>query len=238
MMIKLSPNRRDDNLQVVRAGDALVVNGVAFDFSQVAEGDTLPWAAIGSEWFAGDVERVNGQLVLTLWLPNPWNYSPEQAFPVPLQDVPDGVVLFPAPLSVDGENAAPQAPVEYPQSVGAVDWSLLITAQMKAATAAAAQLTQMKALLATKNGVANTQILRIQDRIDTLDYGIDAGEATEADEAEQSALLINLKAWKTYKFSLGKVTSQATWPAAPVWPAEPLIPDIKASPMARSTDES
>ncbi|WP_338802830.1 phage tail protein [Pseudomonas sp. RSB 5.4] len=109
---------------------------------------------------------------------------------------------------------------------------------MKAATAAAAQLAQMKALLATKNTAANAQILRIQDRIDTLGYGIDAGEATEADEDEQSALFINLKAWKAYKFSLGKVTSQVTWPTAPTWPAEPPIPDIKASPMARATDES
>ncbi len=238
MMIKLSPQRRDDTLHVVRTGDTLAVNGQVFDFARVAEGDTLPWAAIGSEWFAGDVERVNGQLVLTLWLPNPWNYSPEQAFPVPLLDVPDGVVLFPAPLPAEGESAAPLPVPEYPQGVGAVDWSLLVTAQMKAATAAAAQLAQMKTLLATKNTAANAQILRIQDRIDTLGYGIDAGEATEADEAEQAALLVSLKAWKTYKFSLGKVTSQATWPTEPKWPAEPPIPDIKASPMARATDES
>lgn len=75
-----------------------------------------------------------------------------------------------------------------------------------------------------------TQIARIQDRVETIGYGIDAGEATEQDEAEQAALLVNLKAWKTYKFALGKVTVQPTWYAAPVWPTEPAIPVIVADP--------
>jgi hypothetical protein len=51
-------------------------------------------------------------------------------------------------------------------------------------------------------------------------YGIDSGEATEEDEAELAALTVNLKGWKTYKFQLGKVATQATWPTAPA------IPDI------------
>ncbi|GGK53868.1 tail fiber assembly protein [Pseudomonas koreensis] len=138
---------------------------------------------------------------------------------------------------MEGEPAEPRAMPEFQQVVGAIDWSQLVTAQMKAATAAAAQLTQMKAVLASKNASANAQILRIQDRVDTLGYGIDAGEATEADEAEQAALLVSLKSWKAYKFSLGKVTSQPAWPTAPAWPAEPPIPEIEASPMARPADE-
>lgn len=237
MIIKLTSVRNDDSLAVVVAGDVLTVNGQAFDFSQVGQGDTLPRLAINSPWFDADVERVNGQLVVTLLLPIPANYSPEQAFPVPLLNVPDGAVQFPAPLPVEGEPAEPRAMPEFQQVVGAIDWSQLVTAQMKAATAAAAQLTQMKAVLASKNASANAQILRIQDRVDTLGYGIDAGEATEADEAEQAALLVSLKSWKAYKFSLGKVTSQPAWPTAPAWPAEPPIPEIEASPMARPADE-
>lgn len=236
MIINLSPQRRDDTLRAVRAGDSLAVNGEVFDFDKVAEGDTLPWAALGSGWFAGDVERIDGQLVVTLWLPNPWNYSPEQAFPVPLLNVPDGEVLFPRPLPAEGETAAPLLGHQDQERPGSIDWSLLVTAKMKAEAAVAAQLTQMKALLASKNASANAQILRIQDRVDTLGYGIDAGEATEADEAEQAALLVSLKSWKAYKFSLGKVTSQPAWPTAPAWPAEPPIPDIEASPMARAPD--
>ncbi|MBP4000691.1 hypothetical protein [Pseudomonas koreensis] len=98
MRIKLSPSRMDSRLEVVRAGDVLTVNGEVFNFKSVGEGDTLPQAAIHSDWFAGDVVRIDGELELTLILPLPINYSPEQAFPVPLENVPDGQVSFPQPL--------------------------------------------------------------------------------------------------------------------------------------------
>ncbi|WP_223505515.1 phage tail protein [Pseudomonas sp. GL-RE-29] len=117
-----------------------------------------------------------------------------------------------------------------------IDWSQLITKAMKDAAAQAAQLAVAKAELSARNAKSLTQIARIQDRIDTLGYGIDAGEATEEDEAEQAALLINLKAWKTYKFALGKVTAQPTWYAAPVWPTEPAVPVITADPESLVTE--
>ncbi|WCM53496.1 hypothetical protein OH720_10940 [Pseudomonas sp. WJP1] len=98
MKIMLSPQRRDDTLEVIKNGDVLTVNGEDFDFSPVGEGDTLPAGAISSGWFTYEVDRVNGELELTLILPNPWNYSPEQAFPVSLLNVPDGPVAFPLPL--------------------------------------------------------------------------------------------------------------------------------------------
>ena len=82
------------------------------------------------------------------------------------------------------------------------------------------------------------QIARIQDRIDTIGYGIEAGEATPEDEAEQAALMLSLKSWKAYKFALGKVTAQPTWHASPVWPVEPAIPEIEASPMSRTVDQA
>ena len=112
-----------------------------------------------------------------------------------------------------------------------IDWSQLITKAMKLEAEQAAQLAAAKAELSNKNTKALAQITRIQERVDTVGFGIDIGEATEEDEAEQAALLINLKAWKTYKFALGKVTSQATWYAAPVWPAEPVVPVIVADPQ-------
>lgn len=98
MIIKLVPQRRDDSLEVIKSGHVLTVNGEAFDFSRMQEGDTLPRSAIASEWFAGDVEFADGQLVVTLLLPNPVNFSPEQAFPVDIVNVPDGPVVFPKPL--------------------------------------------------------------------------------------------------------------------------------------------
>ncbi|MHC8300659.1 phage tail protein [Pseudomonas sp. ZS1P83] len=107
---------------------------------------------------------------------------------------------------------------------------------MKAAALQAAQLAEAKAELATKNSKAVTQIARVHDRVNTIGYGIDAGEATEADVAEQAALIVNLKAWKSYKFALGKVTAQPTWYAAPIWPSEPTVPVIVADPEAREAD--
>ncbi|KAB0502753.1 hypothetical protein [Pseudomonas lini] len=114
-----------------------------------------------------------------------------------------------------------------------IDWSKLITMEMKDATAAALVLANAKSELANRNTAAVVQIARIQDRIETLGYGIDAGEATEEDEVEQAALMISIASWKSYKFALGKVTKQPTWPAAPVWPVEPAIQVIEADPEAR-----
>ncbi|PKH12591.1 phage tail protein [Pseudomonas sp. 43NM1] len=117
-----------------------------------------------------------------------------------------------------------------------IDWSQLITKAMKVAALQASQLAEAKSALAAKNLKAVSQIARIQDRVDTLGYGIDAGEASADDEAEQAALLTSLKAWKTYKFSLGKVTAQSTWYAAPVWPVEPVVPEIVAAPESRAAE--
>jgi hypothetical protein len=117
-----------------------------------------------------------------------------------------------------------------------IDWTQLITKAMKDAAAQAAQLAAAKAELSGRNIKALAQIARIQERIDTIGFGIEVGEATEADEAEQAALMINLKAWKTYKFALGKVTVQPTWCAAPVWPVEPVVPVIVADPQAVAAD--
>lgn len=115
-----------------------------------------------------------------------------------------------------------------------IDWTKLITKAMKDAAADAAHLALMKAELASRNAQAIAQIARIQDRIDTIGYGIDIGEAAEEDEAEQAALMVSIAAWKAYKFSLGKVTKQPGWHAAPVWPIVPAIPVIIADPDARS----
>ena len=117
-----------------------------------------------------------------------------------------------------------------------IDWSQLITKSMKDAAIQAAQLLAAKAELSARNSKALTQIVRIQERIDTIGYGIDADEATQEDEAEQAALLVDVKAWKTYKFALGKVTVQPTWYAAPIWPTEPKVPVIVADPQTVAAD--
>lgn len=98
MKINLSPVRRDDTLDVSLSGAVLTLNGEQFDFSRMVDGDTLPAGAISSPWFGGDVNNVGGVLELTLILPLPANFSPEQAFPQPLTIDVDGPVALPQPL--------------------------------------------------------------------------------------------------------------------------------------------
>lgn len=116
-----------------------------------------------------------------------------------------------------------------------IDWAQLITKPMKEAAIAAAALDRARTELAARNAGAALQIARIQDRVDTLGYGIDSGEATAEDEAELAALTLSLKAWKAYKFQLGKVATQAAWPSAPAWPVAPAVPDIAADPLSESS---
>ena len=236
MRIILSPQRRDDTLSIFKSGDLLIVNGETLDFSPMGDGDTLPASAISSKWFVDKVDRINGELALTVLFPNPWNYSPEQAFPTDLLNVPDGRVDMPKPLPDENGGYPELPPLPSTTTPGSIDWTQLITKAMKDAVAAAAQLAEAKAELAARNNKAVTQIARIQDRIDTIGFGTEIGEATPEEEAEQAALLINLKAWKTYKYALGKVTVQPTWYQAPVWPAEPPVPEIIAAPMLGSAE--
>lgn len=98
MLIKFSPQRRDDSVVYEKRGECVVVNGEVFDFSRMGNGDTLPVQAITSQWFDGDVDKIEGVLHITLLLPNPANYSPEQAFPTPITVDTDGIIKQPEPL--------------------------------------------------------------------------------------------------------------------------------------------
>jgi len=107
MKIILSPRGNTPDIEVIKQGNTLTINGELFDFSQMSEGDTLPRDAILSSWFDGDVNVMDGEIVLTMVLPLPWNYSQEQAFPQPLLNVPDGPVELPPPRIVtETEQAA------------------------------------------------------------------------------------------------------------------------------------
>ncbi len=96
MHITLSPNMYDGkNLTVTKHGDALRVNGVLYDFSQLAEGETLPASAIDSEFVIGLVERIGGVLHLTLMLPHGPDASAAARFPAPIINPPDGALELP-----------------------------------------------------------------------------------------------------------------------------------------------
>lgn len=112
-----------------------------------------------------------------------------------------------------------------------IDWSQLVTRAAKNEAQAVMILRAAKVAFTEHNTQAVGQIVRVQDRIDTLTYGIEVGEATVEDQAELFTLSASLKEWKTYKFALGNVPRQANWPASPEWPQEPAIPDIAAALM-------
>ena len=96
MQITLIPQRRDAPLTLSIAGDVLSVDGELFDFSALAEGAEMPASAIASDHFAGPVTRRNGELHLSLILPNGPRPPQEAMFPAVLNIIADGPVTLPA----------------------------------------------------------------------------------------------------------------------------------------------
>lgn len=95
MKINLSPQRSDNTLQVIKNGDALTINGEVYDFSVVPDGATLPSSAVDCKWLASDIERVDGELNLTLHLPHGANASEAARFPQPIINPANGVLELP-----------------------------------------------------------------------------------------------------------------------------------------------
>lgn len=84
MRITFTPQRRADTLAASVAGDVLTINGEAFDFSGVGEGDILPADAISTSLIVHDVTRVAGELQITLILPHGADASEAARFPLPV----------------------------------------------------------------------------------------------------------------------------------------------------------
>lgn len=95
MRIELSPQRRDDTLEVSKAGDVLTINGEVFDFSGLPDGGTIPAGEVPCDFIAGPVERIDGDLHLTLVLPHGPNPPESIAFPAPIIDPPNGAIALP-----------------------------------------------------------------------------------------------------------------------------------------------
>jgi hypothetical protein len=97
MKITLSPQRSDKLLAVSKQGDSLTINGVAIDLSVIPDGATLPDAeeATGCEFLTGDIERVDGDLQLTLILPHGADASEAARFPAPIVNPPNGLLDLP-----------------------------------------------------------------------------------------------------------------------------------------------
>lgn len=96
MNITLTPQVRSDSLTLSKSGDTLTINGDAFDFSFIEEGDVLPQEAVECPLLASDVTRTDGALVLTLLLPIKNTSSDAAKFPEPILNAPDGDIEVPA----------------------------------------------------------------------------------------------------------------------------------------------
>lgn len=107
MKIKLWPDLVTWPVEASVSGDVITINGDVVDLSGIPEGFRLPGSAVGNKHFVGTefVERINGVLHFTLFLPVEWE-SPEiwrsPVNPIIL-DVTEGDVPFPdtAPPVVD-----------------------------------------------------------------------------------------------------------------------------------------
>jgi hypothetical protein len=95
MIIKFSPVRVDKKLEITKNGDTLTINGIPYDFSQLPNGATLPREAIDCEWIVSDINRINGEIELTILLPHGANASHEARFPEPIIKNDDGQVVLP-----------------------------------------------------------------------------------------------------------------------------------------------
>lgn len=95
VILNYSPQRRDNTLTIIKAGDILTINGTVYDFSQLPNGATLPREAIDCEFIVSDVNRVNGEIELTILLPHGANASHAARFPEPIVMTTNGQVVLP-----------------------------------------------------------------------------------------------------------------------------------------------
>ncbi|WP_407976915.1 hypothetical protein ACJKIH_15010 [Brucella pseudogrignonensis] len=105
MIISLYPQRRDDALTLSLHGERLTVSGDTLDLSTVPDGATVPMEAIENPFIAGAIERIDGELHVSLLLPcsTPFGVFDET-----------GKMRAPYELSVhnDGEIELPQEPAQ------------------------------------------------------------------------------------------------------------------------------
>ena len=96
MQINLSPQARFDRLTVSKFGDVLTINGTDYDFGPLPDGGTLPRDAVECEWLVSDVERIGGEIHLTLLLPHGPDAPEATRSPAPITVTEDGPVALPA----------------------------------------------------------------------------------------------------------------------------------------------
>ena len=105
MRISFSPQRREDCLKLEKGiGDRIRINGDLLNFDPLNDGDMIPADDIPCDWIIGPVEKVDGEVRLTIRLPVGPNPSQAVAFPEPITVSAEGPVATPhdeEPVDVD-----------------------------------------------------------------------------------------------------------------------------------------
>lgn len=203
MKIKLSPVRSDDHLHAEVYADMLRLNGVSLDLAALANGATLPADAVACAYINHPVERIDGELVVTITMPHGAQAGEQSRFPVDILSPPDGQVSLPTDQDPRPEPSSPT----WVDTVGVIDWSQMVTAEMKQEAAAAQHLAAVQADAAARRAAADSAIAPLQDAMDIDD-------ATDAE-------VLALKAWKKYRVALNRLPEQPGYPTDMDWPAPP-----------------
>lgn len=95
MHITLTPVQMDTPMTLHRNGDVITINGSTLDFGPLQEGALLPREAVGSDWIASDVKRIDGVIHLTLVLPHGPNAPEATRYPAPITLTGNGPVTLP-----------------------------------------------------------------------------------------------------------------------------------------------
>lgn len=204
MRIKLSPvlPLTPASLTIYKQDDSLTINGLTLDFAPLPDGATLPSEATRCPWIIAPVERIGGELVITLQLPVPVDANQEACFPRDIVSPADGLVALPIP---EAEQPAPA------QGYAAIDWSHLVTAEDKVEEAAEQQRDTAMAEISQRRALADTAIAPLQDAVDLDDATISEIGALEA--------------WKRYRVALNRLPDQPGFPDTIEWPDMPTSPN-------------
>ena len=107
MIITLCPVGGPAPVALEKQGDAVICDGVRYDFAPLPNGATLPASAVSGGWLAdGSVVRrdLEGTLHLTAKLPHGPNAPEETRFPQPIIVSQDGpIALPPFDLAPEGD---------------------------------------------------------------------------------------------------------------------------------------
>lgn len=105
MIITLSPQRSDAAMRISLSGEIVTINSDVFDLTTIPDGASIPHGEIPCDWIIGDVQRVDGQLQITIRLPHGPNPPPSVAFPADIIDPPDGLIALPTDGLLTEEEA-------------------------------------------------------------------------------------------------------------------------------------